>query len=179
MGVSVFLTRYIVSFAFCPEMAKNLFSLCLVILLFSCQVSTEIANAACQPSLSIFSAEFDQSNVLCVMPQYVQKGQCICTFRLLELSACVYTNTRDSRLVNLVVNSIIPSIPETKYSSKCRRIIQDQGSCILGGISDRGFGVSIVNVCFGTASLICQISCVYRLVCSIIMSTFVKIPPFE
>jgi hypothetical protein len=137
--------------------------------LLVCKVSTGKTTASCQLCLNLFSTEFDKSKVKCAIET---TGICDCTFKLMDLSACVYTSIRDKRSFNLVVNTVIGAMDENnKYSSKCRRIIQEQGFCTLGDISDPGFVIPIWNVIFGTISLICQLLSVYRVVSIIIYNT--------
>ncbi len=127
------------------------------------QASTGSTTASCQPCLSIFTKEFDKSKVTCVSSSAVT-GTCDCTFKFLDLSSCAYMNMRDKQRFNIIVNTAIISMPENKYSSQCRHIIQAQGSCTLGDVSDQGFVIPTWSIVFGMIGLLCQFLSMYRLV---------------
>jgi hypothetical protein len=125
------------------------------------------ASAAC---FEIFASEFDRSKITCNVSAAAATA-CRCKFQVLDLAACVITNStvneksglEDNRF-NLVVTEVVGNAASSKYTAACRDAIEQRGPCKLEGIVDQGFKITATEIALTSAGVGFEIMSAYQMV---------------
>ncbi len=108
---------------------------------------------SCSSCFEVFASEFDESKLACNARDYSSAIQCQCKFQVLDLAACVATNTNEKHF-DLVVTEIVSNDDANKYTAECRDALEKHGPCKLEDIKDSGFKITpseIALTAFGVA----------------------------
>jgi hypothetical protein len=116
----------------------------------------------CRPSacLKLFSLEFDESKLFC----NASAAGCRCSVKVLDLLACVADDAK-SHIFDLTISRIQNlSSNDYAYTAECRASVLEEGACILKGIKDSGFQITLSGAFFAALSVVFELLTAYQVV---------------
>ena len=124
---------------------------------------TNVNESTCSSSscFEVFASEFDESKLACNASAF----QCQCKFQVLDLVACVVTNTSDKKKhFDLVVKEVVGNVAASKYTAECRDVLEKRGPCKLEEIEDGGFKITPSEIALTVSGVAFEMISVYQIV---------------